>query len=70
MIIQAIKLDEHQKSLLVNKQLAPSHYFYPQKDKNGDWVITVQEQQSCINPSFWWLKDLESFETEIIDRPI
>lgn len=64
-MIKAIKIDEHQKSLLQGKKYAPDLNFYPVKDKFDNWIISVEEQANCINPTFWWVKDLDTFDTEL-----
>ncbi len=56
------KLTIEQKDLLVGQQFAPASYFGPVQDINGDWFISDQEVNQCINPDFQWVKSLPSME--------
>jgi hypothetical protein len=56
------KLTIEQKDLLVGQQFAPSSYFGPVQDINGDWFISDQEVNQCINPDFQWVKNLPAME--------
>ena len=52
-------LNEIQKNELVNQSFAPNSYFNPIQDINDNWIISIEEMEQCINPSFNWVKDLE-----------
>ena len=56
------KLTIEQKDLLVGQLFAPSSYFGPVQDINGDWFISEQEVSGCVNPDFMWVKTLPSME--------
>ena len=51
-------LTEQQKDLLVGQLYAPDSYFNPLQDINLNWIISVEEIDQCINPSFDWVKEL------------
>lgn len=51
-------LTQQQKDSLVGQQFAPASYFNPVQDINGDWFISAQEVDQCINPDFLWVKTL------------
>ena len=52
-------LNEIQKNELVNQSFAPNSYFNPIQDINDNWIISIEEMEQCVNPSFNWVKDLE-----------
>lgn len=52
-------LTQYQKDLLLGQKFSPDSYFSPIQDIDDNWVISLQEISQCINPSFWWIKDLE-----------
>jgi hypothetical protein len=52
-------LNEIQKNELVNQSFAPNSYFNPIQDINDNWIISIEEMEQCVNPSFIWIKDLE-----------
>ena len=51
-------LTTQQKDLLVGQFFAPASMFNPVQDINGDWFISSQEVNLCINPDFQWVKNL------------
>jgi hypothetical protein len=51
-----------QKNELVGQFFAPSSMFNPVQDINGDWFITSQEVDQCVNPDFIWVKNLTPSE--------
>lgn len=52
-------LTEVQKDELVGQWYSPDSYFNPIQDLNNNWVISVEEMEQCVNPSFLWVKDLD-----------
>ncbi len=52
-------LTVEQKEQLVGEQYAPDSYFNPIQDANDNWVISVEEIDSCTNEDFAWIKDLQ-----------
>ncbi len=51
-------LTQQQKDLLVGQNYAPSSIFNPVQDINGDWFISEQEVNQCVNQEFDWVKTL------------
>lgn len=47
-----------QKDLLIGQWYAPDSYFNPIEDANGNFVISVEEMEYCVNDEFMWVKDL------------
>jgi hypothetical protein len=52
-------LSEVQKDELVGQLYAPDSYFNPIQDANDNWIISIEEIENNVNPSFEWLQDLE-----------
>lgn len=61
-MIQVGLLTIEQKDELVGQQYAPDSYFNPIEDADNNWIITKEEMQQNINPSFDWVKDLPLIE--------
>ena len=57
-MIQVGLLTEVQKDELQGQWYAPDSYFNPIQDINDNWIISQEEMQQNINPSFNWVKDL------------
>ena len=51
-------LTEAEKNQIYGQQYAPDSYFNPIQDIDGNWIISTQEQEFCVNPDFQWVKDL------------
>jgi hypothetical protein len=51
-------LTTQQKDLLVGQYYAPASMFNPVQDVNGDWFISDQEVNQCVNSEFEWVKNL------------
>jgi hypothetical protein len=51
-----------QKEEIAGQMFAPDSYFYPIQDINDNWVISTQEMEQCINPTFEWIKDIPLIE--------
>ena len=72
--MQVYKLTKEQADQLIGEEFIPDCYYYPIQDKNGNWIITENEQKQ-INPKFIWLQDLVVIEFEpptennIFDEP-
>ena len=56
------KLTIEQKDLLVGQLFAPASYFNPVQDINGDWFISGEEVDQCVNPDFKWVTTLPALE--------
>jgi hypothetical protein len=52
-------LTVEQKDLLVGKMFDEDSYFNPIQDDNDNWIISIEEIEQNLNPSFVWLQDLE-----------
>ena len=52
-------LTEVQKDELVGQLYAPDSYFNPIQDANDNWIISIEEIENNVNPSFEWLQELE-----------
>jgi len=57
-------LTEQQKDEIVGKMFAPDSYFNPIQDKNDNWIISIEEMNQCVNPSYLWVKSLSLIEYE------
>ena len=58
-MIQVGLLTEVQKDELVGQWYAPDSYFNPIETAiENQWVISQEEMQQNVNPSFEWVKDL------------
>ena len=58
-----------QKEEIAGQMFAPDSYFYPIQDINDNWVISTQEMEQCINPTFEWIKDLPLIPYELKPTP-
>jgi hypothetical protein len=47
-----------QKNDLVGQLYMPDSFFFPIQDVNGNWIISTQEIDQCVNPDCMWVKDL------------
>jgi hypothetical protein len=57
-------LTEQQKDEIVGKMFAPDSYFNTIQDKNDNWIISIEEMNQCVNPSYLWVKSLPLIEYE------
>jgi hypothetical protein len=57
MIVALLTTD--QKEQLLGKEYTTDSYFNPIQDANDNWVISVEEIDSCTNEDFAWIKDLQ-----------
>ena len=51
-------LTELQKDELIGVAYAPDSFYNPIQDLNDNWIISVEEIASTINPDTEWVKDL------------
>ena len=56
---QVALLTEQQKDSLVGVEYAPDSFFNPIQDKNGNWIISLEEVNQC---SIEWVKELPLIE--------
>jgi hypothetical protein len=47
-----------QKNILDKQEVCPKLKFNPVQDINGNWVISEQEINDCVNPNFMWVINL------------
>ena len=52
-------LTELQKDELVGQLFDDDSYFNPIQDENDNWIISIEEIENNVNPTFDWLKELE-----------
>ena len=55
-------LTELQKDELVGQLYDEDSYFNPIQDINDNWIISIEEIEQNIFPSFDWIKDLPMIE--------
>ena len=55
-------LTELQKDELVGQLYDDDSYFNPIQDLNDNWIISIEEIEQNIFPSFDWIKDLPLIE--------
>lgn len=58
MSIQVALLTEEEKNLITGGLYSPDSYFNPIQDADGNWIISIEEQEFCTNEEFLWVKDL------------
>jgi hypothetical protein len=51
-------ITEQQADTLRGQLYEPVSYFNPIQDCNGNWIISQQEIENCVNPDFLWIKQL------------
>jgi hypothetical protein len=57
-----------QKDQIFKKINLPNSYFNPIQDKNGNWVISLEEIEACTSPDFNWVKDLPLID--YVEKPV
>ena len=60
--MEVYKLTIEQKESLIGQTWDNVQYFNPVLDADGNWFISVEEVNGCINESFQWIKDLPLIE--------
>lgn len=58
------KLTQTQANQLIGVEVAPSNLFNPIQDKNGNWIISLEEVEQC---SIEWVKKLPQIKYEPIE---
>jgi hypothetical protein len=58
-MMQVAILTETQKNQLIGQQYAPDSYFNPIQDKDGNWIISIEETQAT---DIQWVKNLPLIE--------
>lgn len=53
------KITQKQADELKGVEFVQDNYFNPIQDKNGNWIISIEEIENNVNPTLEWLKELE-----------
>lgn len=61
-MIQVGLLTEVEKDELVGQLYDEDSYFNPIQDIDDNWIISVEEMEYCVNPTFTWVKNLPLIE--------
>lgn len=61
-MIQVGLLTEIEKDELVGQLYDDDSYFNPIQDIDDNWVISVEEMEYNVNPTFAWVKNLPLIE--------
>ena len=48
-----------QKNLLIDILYTEDSYFNPIQDADNNWIISKEEMEFCMNPDYFWVKDLD-----------
>jgi hypothetical protein len=59
-----------QKDELLGQIFDVDSYFNPIQDLDSNWVISTQEIDYCVNPEFFWVKNLPLIEYKPKPNPI
>ncbi len=60
--MEVILLTETQKLEVEGKKFNKDSYFNPIQDEDSNWIISIEEQDQCINPDFDWIKQCPRIE--------
>jgi len=61
-MIEVGLLTEIEKDELVGQLYDDDSYFNPIEDADDNWIISTEEMNFCVNPTFAWVKDLPLIE--------
>jgi hypothetical protein len=69
---QVALITQEQADLLAGQEYSPASHFNPVQDCDDNWLISIQEIEQTINPTFLWVKDLPLKEwcPPIYEEPI
>lgn len=59
-----VHLTQQQAKSLQGVEVVPSNYFNPIQDKNGNWIISIEERDQC---SIEWVKECPTITYEPIE---
>ena len=59
-----VKLTQSQADSLKGVEVLPYNFFNPIQDKNGNWIVSLEEVDQC---SIEWVKELPHIEYEPIE---
>lgn len=61
-MIEVGLLTEIEKDELVGQLYDDDSYFNPIQDVDDNWIISTEEMNFCVNPTFAWVKNLPLIE--------
>lgn len=61
-MIEVGLLTEIQKDELAGQLYDDDSYFNPIQDVDDNWIISTEEMNFCVNPTFAWVKNLPLIE--------
>lgn len=59
-----VKLTQAQSEALNGVEVVADNYFNPIQDKNGNWIISIEERDQC---SIEWVKECEEITYEPVE---
>ena len=59
---QVVLLTQEQSQLLEGRMFTLDSYFYIREDIDGNYFITIFEQENCTNPELQWIKKCPRIE--------
>jgi hypothetical protein len=59
---QVILLTLEQKEQIQGQKFTIDSYFSPWQDIDGNWVVSLTEQEHCTHPDFQWIKKCPRIE--------
>ena len=60
--MEVILLTEEQAQEIKGRKFTTDSYFNPIQDEDNNWIISIEEQDQCINPDFDWIKRCPQIE--------
>ena len=60
--MEVVLLTQEQKQQIEGKKFMIDQYFLPLEDADGNWAVTVFEQENCTHPDFQWIKQCPKIE--------
>jgi hypothetical protein len=68
--MNAYKITQGQKNSIENQPFAPSQFFNPVQDINGDWFIFEEEMNAAVKNKGWAKATLAEFVPPVTEEPI
>ena len=59
-----VHLTQAQAESLQGVEVVPSNYFNPIQDKNGNWIISIEERDQC---TIEWVKECPEITYEPVE---
>jgi hypothetical protein len=60
--MEVVLITLEQKEQIEGRKFTTDSYFLPVKDEDGNWVVSIIEQEHCTNPDFDWIKQCPRIE--------